>query len=57
VREAKTAKVVATKTIVEAAKKPCPSVDLVIKNDVHHVSNVPFGRRATLAFVSPWVAP
>ncbi len=57
VREAKTAKVVATTTVTEEGDKKCPGMYPAIKNDIHHVDDIPLGGPATLAFVKPFIAP
>jgi len=57
VREAKTAKIVATKTITEEGEKACPTWIPAIRSDIHHEDHVPLGGPATLDFVKPLVAP
>jgi len=56
-REAKTAKIVATKTITEEAEKACPGIIPAIRNDVHHVDEIPLGGPATIELVKPFIAP
>ncbi len=57
VREAKTAKIVATKTITEEGEKACPTWIPAIRADIHHEDHIPLGGPATLDFVKPLVAP
>lgn len=57
VRETKTAKVVATTTVTEEGDKTCPGMYPSIKDNIHHVDDIPLGGPATLAFVKPLAAP